>query len=163
MVLHMKAKKLIVLTLLIIPLLPTLACGGVGKQLVALEEAFPKLSLQNLVHLTYAPDGSNRLFAALQNGQIMVFPNDPDVASARVFLDIAQQVDDADSEGGLLGLAFDPEYDVNSYFYVSYTTPPPRRSIASRFSVRKEDPDQADPTSELVINPALARQPNCRD
>jgi len=160
MLLQMKAKKLIALTLLAMPLLSTLACGGVGKQLVVLEVAFPKLSLQNLVHLTYIPDGSKRLFAVLQNGQIMVFPNDPDVASAKVFLDIAQQVDHADTEGGLLGLAFDPEYDVNGYFYVSYTTPPPRRSIISRFSVRKEDPDQADPTSELVIMEVAQPFPN---
>ncbi len=158
--LQMKVKILILLAILAMLPLSTLACGGGGKQLAALEVAFPKLSLQNLVHLTYAPDGSNRLFAVLQNGQIMVFPNDPDVASAKVFLDIAHRVNYADTEEGFLGLAFDPGYGVNGYFYVSYTTPPPRRSIISRFSVRQGDPDQADPTSELVIIEVAQPFPN---
>lgn len=148
---RVKAKGLIPLTLLSILLLSIPACGHGADENVALELAFPELSLQNLVHLTYAPDGSNRLFAVHQDGQITVFSHDPDVESAEVFLDITQQVNHADTEEGLLGLAFDPGYGVNGYFYVSYTTPPPRRSIVSRFSVTKEDAYRADPTSELVI------------
>ena len=61
------------------------------------------------------------------------------------------------NEEGLLGLAFDPDdYGSNGYFYVYYTAPDSRsgiasRSTVSRFSVSGDDPDMADPQSEVVI------------
>ena len=118
---------------------------------MALESAFPSLTLERLVGLTYPPDGSNRLFAVLQRGQIMVFLNDPATTSAQVFLDITDQVNSTGNEEGLLGLAFDPGYTINGYFYVSYTASLPRRSVISRFSVSQGDPNQADAVNELVI------------
>lgn len=118
---------------------------------MALESAFPSLTLERLVGLTYPPDGSNRLFAVLQRGQIMVFLNDPATTSAQVFLDITDRVNSTGNEEGLLGLAFDPRYTINGYFYVSYTASSPRRSVISRFSVSQGDPNQADPANEFVI------------
>ncbi len=120
-------------------------------QPMALELAFPGLTLSKPLHLTYAPDGSSRLFAVLQPGRITVFLNDPSTASAKVFLDITDRVNDKGTEEGLLGLAFDPDYSANGYFYVYYTAHSPRRSVISRFSVSPEDPDRADSASELVL------------
>ena len=53
-------------------------------------------------------------------------------------------------EEGLLGLAFDPDYSDNGYFYVYYSAANPRRSVISRFSV-SENPNVADPNSEFII------------
>jgi len=51
----------------------------------------------------------------------------------------------------LLGLAFDPDYRDNGHFYLYYSAAGPRRSVLSRFSNSPNDPNVADPDSELVI------------
>jgi glucose/arabinose dehydrogenase len=104
-----------------------------------------------MVFLTPAGDGSNRLFVALQEGRVVVFPNQREVQSAQVFLDIRDRVDDGGNEEGLLGLAFDPHFSENGFFYVYYTGAGPKRSVISRFAVDPGDPDRADPESERVI------------
>ena len=58
----------------------------------SLENAFPGLSLPRMVHLTHGGDGSDRLWAVLQHGRIVVFPNDRAATSAQVFLDIEDRV-----------------------------------------------------------------------
>ncbi len=101
--------------------------------------------------LTHAGDGSNRVFLATQHGVIHVFPNDPKATATKVFLDIRDRVryDDKTNEEGFLGLAFHPRYKETGEFFVFYT---PRReklvNVVSRFRVRKDDPDRADPDSE---------------
>ena len=118
---------------------------------VELEPAFPGLEFDRMVLLTYPEDGSGRLFVVLQPGRIVVFENDPGVESARTFLDIRERVNDAGNEEGLLGLAFDPAFAENGYFYVNYTASGPRRTVVSRFSVDADDPNRADAGSELVF------------
>ena len=51
----------------------------------------------------------------------------------------------------MLGLAFDPDYSNNGFFYVYYTAPAPRHSVVSRFSVIESSPGVADPDSEYII------------
>ena len=118
---------------------------------MALEPAFPGLSIRRMVHLTYPDDGTNRLFVVVQPGRVFTFESDRNVSSVETFLDIRDRVNDQGNEEGLLGMAFDPNYSSNGYFYVYYSAARPRRSIISRFSVSDEDPDRADPTSEHVI------------
>ena len=81
----------------------------------------------------------------------MVFPNDRETGSTQVFLDITDRVSQAGNEEGLLGLAFDPDYRDNGYFYVYYSAPSSRRSVISRFSLDSHNTDRADPGTELVI------------
>ena len=118
---------------------------------MALQVAFPELSFIQPVYLTYPDDGTNRLFVVFQHGLLRVFENHRDVADAKTFIDIRPQVSTRGNEEGLLGLAFDPQFATNGYFYVYYSAARPRRSVVSRFSVSAEDPDKADPESELVI------------
>ena len=68
-----------------------------------------------------------------------------------MFLDISARVNNEGNEEGLLGLAFDPDYLNNGFFYVCYSAASPRRSVISRFSISEDDPNQANPTSELII------------
>ncbi len=114
------------------------------------ERVFPNLSFRRMVGMAYAGDGSDRLFVVLQRGVIVSFANDQSVAAADVFLDIQERVSDRGNEEGLLGLAFDPEFRANGYFYVYYSAASPRRSVLSRFSVRP-DGVAADADSEWVI------------
>ena len=118
---------------------------------MAVDVAFPDLSFEGMIHLAYADDATNRLFLVLQSGRVLVFDNDPNVRSAATFLDIRDRVNDRSFEEGLLGIAFDPEYRTNGYFYVYYSAAGPRRSVISRFSVTAADPDRADSDSEHVV------------
>ncbi len=54
------------------------------------------------------------------------------------------------SERGFLGMAFDPAYATNGFFYVSYTRAGDGASIIERFRVSTANPDVADATSGLV-------------
>ena len=138
-----------------------------GKLKLKPVEAFPKLKwegfkgvdeqgrIQNLrpLEMTHAADGTNRIFVATQIGKIYVFPNDPDVALASVFLDFSDRVQPfpEDDEEGLLGFALHPKFKENGELYVYYTSREPRVSYLSRFRRSKEDPNKADPDSETVI------------
>ena len=107
---------------------------------LAVEPAFPALSLSRMVGMTHPPDGSDRLYVALQPGRIVSFPNDPDVDTAELFLDIRDRVNDRGEEEGLLGLAFDPQYATNGHLYVYYSASDPRRSVVSRFTAERRRP-----------------------
>ncbi len=111
---------------------------------------FPNLKFQRPLELTYAGDGTNRLFVVEQRGVIHVFENRPDVAETKVFLDLRKVTLREGNEEGLLGLAFHPKFRENGQFFVYYSTKP-RSSIVSRFTVSKEDPDRADRNSEKVL------------
>ena len=126
------------------------AVASAGLTPMTLEKAFPNLTLPDMVHMTHAGDGTDRLWVVLRSGEIMVFPNSVAVGAAKVFLDIGGRVT-ASGEEGLLGLAFDPQYAANGYLYVYYSAASPRRSVISRFSAGSSDPDRADAASELVV------------
>lgn len=121
---------------------------------LAFANAFPALpDFSQPVYLTHSGDGSNRLFVVEQAGLIKVFANSPSTDTTATFLDLRSKVASG-GEMGLLGLAFDPDYASNGYFYVYYTayTCPGggRCSVLSRFQV-SSDPDAANPSSETVI------------
>ncbi len=104
--------------------------------------------------LTHAGDGSNRVFVATEQGVIHVFPNDQKAKETKVFLDIQDRVSYSDNqnEEGFLGLAFHPKFKENGEFFVFYTIKKPMlTNIVSRFRVSKDDPNRADPTSEVEI------------
>ena len=104
--------------------------------------------------LTHAGDGSNRVFVATQHGVIHVFPNDQKSTQTTIFLDIQDRVtyNDNTNEEGFLGLAFHPRFKENGYFYVFYTTRSAKlTNIVSRFRVRRDNPNEADPASEVEV------------
>jgi glucose/arabinose dehydrogenase len=100
--------------------------------------------------LTHAGDGSNRTFIATQHGVVHLLP-DAKAAKTQVFLDIQNKVkyDDRTNEEGFLGLAFHPDFRKAGEFFVFYTDKGARlTNVVSRFRVRKDDPNRADPASE---------------
>ncbi len=84
-----------------------------------------KIRPLRFIELTYANDGTNRLFAVSQRGRIWTFENKADVQQSHLFLDIRDQVVDWKSPGaneqGLLGLALHPEFKNNGQFFVYYS------------------------------------------
>lgn len=93
--------------------------------------------------------GDGRLFVARQHGVISIV-TDSMVVLPTPFLNIQSQVLN-NGERGLLGLAFDPDYANNGFFYVNYTAPPGIGTTRiSRFHV-SADPNVADPLSEVIL------------
>ncbi len=111
------------------------------------------ISVSTPLALRHAGDGSGRLFIVERNGLIRIYREDAGLASSP-FLDITSDVDTF-FEGGLLGLAFHPNFASNGFFYVNYTRdgsgPNPLESVIERFSVSPSDPDAADLSSRVVI------------
>jgi glucose/arabinose dehydrogenase len=92
-----------------------------------------------------APAGDSRLFIVLRGGTIAVLQGGAVLPTP--FLDITSRVDTS-GEGGLLGLAFPPDYAQSGLFYVYYTAPGPLTSRVSRFSAIA---NQADANSEAIL------------
>lgn len=102
-----------------------------------------------------SPSNDSRLFIVDRSGRIFVIP-DLETPVPEVFLDISDRVKDAESEEGLLGLAFHPNYASNGYFYVFYTHINSSQFIfhddtIARFSVSANDPDLADASTEMIL------------
>ena len=100
-----------------------------------------------------APPGDPRLFLVERAGRIRVLAGGAVLPAP--FLDIAAGVSTA-GEGGLLGLAFAPDYATSGVFYVYYTaprTPSGIQSRVSRFTVAGDPAtsNDADEASEELL------------
>jgi glucose/arabinose dehydrogenase len=140
-----------------------------GELAVALEPAFPGMKWEGWepvdddgrpvpfrpIVLTHAGDGSGRTFVATQQGVVHVFDAASYAAAgSKVYLDLQDRVvyNDRENEEGLLGLAFHPQYQENGQVFIYYTTKSePHTSVISRFTVSGDDPNRADPGSEVEI------------
>ena len=140
------------LTIGVVALVGFLACDSEPTPSgdIQVERVFPDLSFEEMTNLVQ-PDGtSDRIFIAEQTGTIYAFSTD-DPQKADIFLDITDRVNRGGNEEGLLGLAFDPDYQENGYFYVYYSADNPRRSVLSRFSLDEGNTDVANSESEVII------------
>ncbi len=99
------------------------------------------------IAITYANDGSGRLFVAEQSGQIRLIQNGE--IQAEPFLDLTGLAVENAFERGLLGLAFHPDYARNGQFFVNYTDSKGDTVIA-RYTV-SADPNRADESSAQVL------------
>lgn len=99
--------------------------------------------------------GDDRLFVVEKKGKIYLVDNissENPIKLEEPFLDISAKVNSA-SEGGLLGLAFSPEYETKGYFFVHYTFDNGGQfsSRIARFNVSEDDPSKADPSTEVNV------------
>ena len=117
---------------------------------IQVERVFPALSFQKMTNLVQPNDTTGLMFVTEQRGIIYAFSAN-NSQPANVFLDITDRVNMGDTEEGLLGLAFDPAYGQNGYFYVYYSATDPRRSVVSRFSRDQDSMYTADPESEVIV------------
>jgi glucose/arabinose dehydrogenase len=115
---------------------------------VDLVPVFPGLTFERMVGMQFPNGDPSRLYVVLQEGRIVSIANDQSADSHRVFLDITDRVSRSGNEEGLLGLAFDPQFQDSGHFYVYYSAAGPRRSILSRFTASG---GLADPGSERVV------------
>lgn len=104
-------------------------------------------NLSSPVFLTSPPGDQTRLFVVEQGGTIKVL----DRATGSVlstFLTLTGIT--SGGERGLLGLAFDPNYNANGRFYINYTDATGAITIA-RFVVSASNPNVANQNSQVIL------------
>lgn len=109
-----------------------------GSVDVALEREFGNLGFSQPLAMLQAPGDASRWFVLEKTGRVRVFDNDPNTTSfLQDFIDLnAITSFSATGEGGLLGMAFHPDYQVNGEVFVSWTDAgSPLTSIVARFDV----------------------------
>lgn len=111
------------------------------------------ISVSTPLAVRHADDGTNRLFVVERDGTILIYQPGVGLLGSP-FLDIISEVDTF-FEGGLLGLAFHPDFDQNGYFYVNYTRDGTGgnslETVIARYEVSAGDPNDADETSAVEI------------
>jgi glucose/arabinose dehydrogenase len=151
----MNHKTLFALTILIIA---TIGSALLFNQLInqprpqtvlqyKVEIAFPNLSFDHPDGIYFSGDGTNRLFVVGQMGLIYAFENRRNATETNIFLDIRDKV----HLGAFLGLAFNPHFAENGYFYVNYLADNPLRTIIAQWSVLPNNPNQADMNSQKIL------------
>lgn len=117
---------------------------------LTITDAFTSLSFSNVngqtfyqpLHLVESPDGSNRMFIVLKDGRVYYFNKNSNGSNPTLFLDLSYNGNPYSSNGvlnfgesGLLGLAFDPNFATNRYYYAHYVAfaNGALRSYVSRF------------------------------
>ena len=99
--------------------------------------------------VTAPPGDAKRIFVVEQRGVIRVI--DDGVLEDTPFLDISDQVQ-IESETGLLGLAFAPDYAESGLFYVFFNRHEGNGNLyLEEFHRSVTNPDQADPYSGRVV------------
>jgi glucose/arabinose dehydrogenase len=105
------------------------------------------------VFVTSAPpnlsDPLSRVFVVERRGTIQVIERTTGFPLG-TFLDISPLVMGG-PDGGLVGLAFDPQYASNGRFYVSYVDAATGNTVVARYNVVLGNPNVADPNSGAVI------------
>lgn len=124
---------------------------------ISYQRVFPQLSFHNPTTLLQLSGDNKRWYIAEKSGKIYYFENNDQVGKKTLYLDIRERVDES-FEGGLLGMAFDPDFSSNKFIYLSYTTSDfPENdnsdlivSRLSRFSANTDN-TQINPSSEIVL------------
>lgn len=128
-------------------------------------DAFGSLAFNQPVCLATPPTESQRLFVCEKGGLLRVIRSVTATApTAATFLNLPAllatrgEAVSTNSEQGLLGLAFHPDYATNRYFYLFYSVDKnpangssPIYERVSRFTTRADNPNLADTSSERVL------------
>jgi glucose/arabinose dehydrogenase len=104
--------------------------------------------LSRPLYVTMPPDDTDRLFIVEQHtGNILIYDRNTETILGTEFLTVGGI--STGGEQGLLGLAFDPDYDTNGFFYVNYTAGDGSTHV-DRYEV-SGDPNVADSGSATPV------------
>ncbi len=151
-------------SIVVLLLLPSLALGQtLNDQMVTVASGLGTVTI-----IEAAPGDNGRLFVGNQQGRIHIVNLSDGSVSSTPFLDLSGRTEFVTGgETGLLGMAFDPDFASNGYFYVYYSatagfTPPGcntptasfsinHQSVVSRYRVQNGNTDLADTTTETCL------------
>src|SRR5262249_17644926 len=101
-----------------------------------------------------------------RTGEVVSFPNDPEATqgSIKPVMSLGSLVNSGPGEGGLLGLAFHPQFASNRYVYLSYTAPQGPINLRSTIPRFPPKPDGTiDVNDRTPVFPANDDSPNMAD
>ena len=167
-----RLSRLIVLTILLLPLLPAAAVRVSAQDATPTASTVtssaahpdgdlpgdPKVQLVKVaggladpVNVASANDGSGRLFVVERVGRVRVIDAGGQLLP-EPFLDLTELVQNDYLEQGLLGLAFHPKFQENGFFYVDFTDYHTNGdTFVMRFSVSADNPNVADRESGKLL------------
>ncbi len=139
-------KKILILLILLLSLSDVFAQNYIIKQ------AFVNYTFDRPTEMISSIDKTNRLFVLQQRGIIWVFKNDTAINSKKIFINLTQ-VQQTGYEGGLMAMAFHPNFKSNRYFYINYSFDSASKfwTRISRFTVSASNPDSGLNSSELIL------------
>ena len=119
-----------------------LSCIAPARQVASVDielvREFQNLGFSQPLGMLQAPGDASRWFVLEKTGRVRVFNADPTTSSFLPdFIDLTLVTNlNAGGEGGLLGMAFHPDYSTNGEVYLSWTDAgTPMTSIIARFVV----------------------------
>lgn len=125
-------------------------CTGVASSPgTAIDAVLVSAAFNQPIFATAPPLDPSRLFVVEREGVIRIVDLSDDTLVATNFLSITGLVGTS-GEGGLLSMAFDPNYDSNRRFFVNYTNNSGHTTIA-RYEASMGDPNVADAGSARVL------------
>jgi glucose/arabinose dehydrogenase len=98
---------------------------------IQLQRVFQTVALTGPVAMLQVPGDNSRWFVLEKAGTVRVFPNTAS-PTATTFIDLPVN---SGGEGGLLGMAFDPNFAANGFVFLSFTENTPMVSVVARFAV----------------------------
>lgn len=148
--------------ILLIPFCFLVACGGgggngpgfsppPGPEPVAIDlvQVFAGLSFSAPVAMLQAPGDPNHWYVVEREGRVWRFEAIDGTVNRTLFTDISSRVSTS-GEGGLLGMAFHPQFDINGRVFLSYTGILPFESRLSEFT-STDGGLTADPVTEAIL------------
>ena len=109
---------------------PSKASNNAGST-ITLQRVFAGVALTQPLAMMQAPGDDTRWFVLEKTGAVRVFANTPNVTTASTFLSLTVN---PTNEGGLLGMAFHPNWATNHQAFVSFTESSPMVSVIARFT-----------------------------
>jgi MYXO-CTERM domain-containing protein len=122
--------RLVAFALVLSSLAPAVARAAVLDPRFAETEFAASPTLTNATGLAWAPDGSDRLFVTVKEGEVRVIKNG--IVLEQPFATLAPIY--TTSECGLIGIAFDPDFLANRYVYLFVTVSASEQQIV-RYTV----------------------------
>lgn len=113
--------------------------GSVSGQLPNIQRQAYLTGLSSPVFVTNAGDGTNRMFVVQQRGLIRVVQ--PGSTTPTTFMNLSGLVSQTGNERGLLGLAFHPDFENNSFFFVNYTQSVGGATVIARYKAINNNAD----------------------
>ena len=129
--------------------------GAIAVPAARLQTRFSGLSAP--IYLTNAADGTKRIFIVERQGIIRVAQ--PGSNTSTVFLNMST-LTSTDGEGGLLSVAFHPQYETNRRFFVYYTTPVVAGVSTGDIRISEFQADPANPNVALTAAKTIITIPH---
>jgi len=103
-----------------------------GGATIALARVFPNLTFSQPLLMMQAPGDDTRWFVLEKGGVARAFNNTANVSATTEFVRLSVN---ANSEGGLLGMAFHPNWTTNPQVFLSFTEGSPMVSVIARYQI----------------------------